>query len=129
MEVIMTENVYRISCELTVTVDDAEFQRNTKPEEYLKYLLQYCLITGSKVNSKDFQVTRVTPSSGVKAQYRLGQLRSDYYTLSPFSKSELLICSTYNSLNPKDLFIFLKLPLVTKVRDRELAYRAPWPRE
>ena len=120
---------YRISSELTVTVDDAEFQRNTKPEEYLKYLLQYCLITGSKVNSKDFQVTRVTPSSGVKAQYRPGQLRSDYYSLSPFSKSELLICSTYYSLNPKDLFIFLNLPLVTKVRDRELAYRAPWPRE
>jgi hypothetical protein len=60
MEVIMTENVFRISCELTVTVDDAEFQRNTKPEEYFKYLLQYCLITGYKVNSKDFQVTRVT---------------------------------------------------------------------
>jgi hypothetical protein len=60
MEVIMTENVYRISCELTVTVDDVEFRRNTKPEEYFKYLLQYCLITGSKVNSKDIQVTRVT---------------------------------------------------------------------
>ena len=29
MEVIMTENVYRISCELTVTVDDVEFRRNT----------------------------------------------------------------------------------------------------
>lgn len=130
MEVLMTtENVYRISCELTVTVDDAEFQRNAKPEEYFKYLLQYCLITGSKVNSKDFQVTRVTPSSGAKAQCRPDQLRSDYYSLSPFSKSELLICSTYYSLNPKDLFIFLKLPLVTKVRDRELAYRAPWPRE
>ena len=57
---IMTENVYRISCELTVTVDEAEFRRNTKPEEYFKYLLQYCLITGSKVNSKDFEVTRVT---------------------------------------------------------------------
>jgi hypothetical protein len=68
-------------------------------------------------------------TSGAKAQCRPGQLRSDYYSLSPFSKSELLICSTYYSLNPKDLFIFLKLPLVTKVRDRELAYRAPWPRE
>jgi hypothetical protein len=40
-------------------MDDAELQRNTKPEEYLKYLLQYCLITGSKVNSKDFEVTKV----------------------------------------------------------------------
>ena len=60
MEVIMTGNVYRISCELTVTVDDAEFQKNTKPEEYFRYLIQYCLITGSKVNSKDFEVTRVT---------------------------------------------------------------------
>jgi hypothetical protein len=60
MEVIMTEYAYRISCELTVTVDDAEFQRNTKSEEYFKYLLQYCLITGSKVNSKDFEVTRAT---------------------------------------------------------------------
>ena len=68
-------------------------------------------------------------TSGAKAQCRPGQLRSDYYSLSTFSKSELLICSTYYSLNPKDLFIFLKLPLVTKVRDRELAYRAPWPRE
>jgi hypothetical protein len=48
MEVIMTEYAYRISCELTVTVDDAEFQRNTKSEEYFKYLLQYCLITGSR---------------------------------------------------------------------------------
>jgi hypothetical protein len=54
----MTEYAYRISCELTVTVDEAEFQRNSK--EYFKYLLQYCLITGSKVNSKDFEVTRVT---------------------------------------------------------------------
>ena len=32
MKVIMTENAYRISCEITVTVDDAEFQRHTKPE-------------------------------------------------------------------------------------------------
>ncbi len=56
----MTENVYRVSCELTVTVDDAQFQRNTKPEEYFKSLLQYCLITGANVNSKNFEVTRVT---------------------------------------------------------------------
>ena len=60
MKVIMTENAYRISCELTVTVHDADLQRNTKPEEYFKYLLQYCLMTGSKVNSKYFEVTRVT---------------------------------------------------------------------
>jgi hypothetical protein len=42
----MTENIYRVSCELSVTVDDAQFQRNTKPEEYFKYL-------------KDFEVTKV----------------------------------------------------------------------
>ena len=51
MEVIMTENVYRISYELTVTVDGTEFQRNTKPEEYFKYLLQYCFLLNFQLNS------------------------------------------------------------------------------
>jgi hypothetical protein len=60
MGAIVAETSYKILCELTVTVDEAEFQSTTKPEEYFKYLLQYCLITGSKVNSKDFEVTRVT---------------------------------------------------------------------
>jgi len=56
----MVENIYRITCELTVTVDETEFKSASKPEEYFKRLLQYCLITGSKMNSNDFQVTGVT---------------------------------------------------------------------
>jgi hypothetical protein len=47
-------------CELTVTVDDAELQSTTKPEDYFKSLLQYCLITGSRINSNNFQVTGIT---------------------------------------------------------------------
>jgi hypothetical protein len=56
----MTEYSYRITCELTVTVDESAFHGNTKPEEYYKHLLQYCLITGSRVNSNEFKVTKVT---------------------------------------------------------------------
>lgn len=55
----MTEYTYKITCELTVTVE-TEFQRDTKPEEYFKSLLQYCLITGANVNPTNFEVTRVT---------------------------------------------------------------------
>jgi hypothetical protein len=41
-------------------VDEAELQSTTKPEEYFKSLLQYCLITGSRINSNNFQVTGIT---------------------------------------------------------------------
>ena len=56
----MVETSYKILCELTVTVDEVELQSTTKPEEYFKSLLQYCLITGSRINSNNFQVTGVT---------------------------------------------------------------------
>jgi hypothetical protein len=56
----VVETSYKIMCELTVTVDEAELQSTTKPEEYFKNLLQYCLITGSRINSNNFQVTGIT---------------------------------------------------------------------
>lgn len=55
----MPEYTYKITYELTVIVE-TDFQSDTKPEEYFKSLLQYCLITGANVNSKNFEVTRVT---------------------------------------------------------------------
>jgi hypothetical protein len=60
MEAIVVETSYKVTCELKVTVDETELQNTTKPEEYFKSLLQYCLITGSRINSNNFQVTEVT---------------------------------------------------------------------
>jgi len=52
-----------------------------------------------------------------------------YWALVRLANSNDLFVQTITPWILKTLFIFLKLLLVTKVRDRESAYRAPWTHE